>query len=91
MEEVFRAPMCTMEPENRVKLEKALKAVSCYQNAMENEKLKYKLGFSTILDILNTEDRLMNGKLKENWARLNLMMAIINLRHQTGTIFKESR
>jgi outer membrane protein TolC len=61
-------------------------AVKAYQVAVKNEKEKFRLGMSTLLDIIDTDDRLTDALLNEIDNRLQVASAIARLRFETGTI-----
>jgi outer membrane protein TolC len=67
-------------------LKKSRKAVEAYKLAVEDEKLKYMYGMSTIIDIINTQDRLTDAKLDEIAAHSSLANSIAGLRYETGTL-----
>lgn len=73
---------------NVSRLEKAHEAEAYYQKAVLNEKLKYKLGLSTMINILTTEDRLIAAQRNKISARQSLMIAIIHIRYHTGTLLE---
>lgn len=65
------------------------KAVSHYKKAINDEKEKYKLGISTIIDIINLEEKLTTANLNEISARYQFAAAIVALRYQTGKIVEK--
>lgn len=67
-------------------LEKSQRAVRAYRLAVENEKAKYSLGMSTLLDITNMEDNLTSSVLSEIAASQNVANAIARVRYETGTL-----
>ncbi len=71
-------------------LEKSREAIDFYKLSVKNEKAKYLLGMSTLIDIINTEDGLTLASLDEISAHLNLARAIANLRFETGTLISPS-
>ncbi len=75
---------------NLAALEKSRKAVESYGAAVENEKTRYLLGLSTLIDIIETEDRLTSAGLDEISAHLNLTQAVANLRFETATLVSPS-
>jgi outer membrane protein len=60
-----------------------------YRSAIEDEREKLKLGKSTVVDMLNTEDRLTRTLLDEVGARLAYAIALARLRFETGTLLPE--
>ena len=58
-----------------------------YLQATDDEVHKFKLGMSSILDVLNTSDRLNTTRQNTVSAKLNLAKAIVNLRSGSATFF----
>ena len=73
-----------------VQLRKSEEAVKFYHTAVENEKIKYKLGNSTMVDILTTNDRLLNERLSYISYRLNYLNTLVQLNFQTGALLVEN-
>lgn len=67
-------------------LAEARQAVEAYREALQNEKEKFRLGMSTLLDIIDTDDRLTDAVLNEINTHLQFAFAIARLRFETGTI-----
>lgn len=67
-------------------LSKYREAVNHYLNAVESEKQKNRLGISTTLDLLNTEERLTNALVNQIAAQAAFAKALVQLRHETGTL-----
>jgi outer membrane protein len=72
-------------------LERAHEATALYARALENERVKFKLGTTTLFDALRTEDALMQATLDEISANLQHADALAALRYQTGTLVTEGR
>jgi outer membrane protein len=72
-------------------LKKAREAVALYQKSITNEATKYKLGMSTIIDVITTANHLDQAKLTEVTNHLNYANAIIALRYETGTILVKEK
>ena len=72
-------------------LKKAREAVALYQKSITNEATKYKLGMSTIIDVITTANLLDQAKLTEVTNHLNYANAIIALRYETGTILVKEK
>ncbi len=68
-------------------LERAREAVSLFEQAVENEEKKQRVGRSTLLDVINQRDRLTSAQQRLVNARLNLALALLDLRFQTGTLW----
>lgn len=64
----------------------ALTSVKYYKTVIFNEKQKYKLGMSTIIDIINIEDKLTEAHLNEILAHYKLACAIAKLNKEIGKI-----
>jgi outer membrane protein TolC len=73
-----------------VQLKKSEEAVKFYNISVENEKIKYKLGNSTMVDILTTNDRLLNERLNYISYRLNYLSTLVQLNFQAGALLAES-
>jgi len=71
-------------------LAKEQEAVRLYLKAVENEKEKRKLGTSTLIDVIETEDRLTRSLLNMIGQQSNYAIALIQLRFQTGTLISAS-
>ena len=61
-------------------------AVTAYEMATDTEEKKYKAGVSTLLDVLDTEDRQLDEMLTEVSARQQIADAYAQLRYQSGTM-----
>jgi len=64
----------------------AQKTVDSYRKALEIEKTKMRLGMATVIDVINTDDRLQNALLTEVNNRLLYANALAGLRFETGTL-----
>jgi outer membrane protein len=71
-------------------LEESKISSDLYREVLEKERIKLQLGESTIIDVLQIEDRLTNADLNYISARQRLSSAIIGLRFQTGTLLSEA-
>lgn len=67
-------------------LEQARQSVMFYQAALDSEREKYRLGRSSLVDVLTLEDRLTVSVGEEVRARLAYAESLVNLRQATGTI-----
>ncbi|RCK74076.1 MAG: outer membrane efflux protein [Candidatus Ozemobacter sibiricus] len=65
-------------------------AVRTYQSAVENEKAKLANGMSTLIDLINMEDRLTNALLSDIQARVNLARALNSLQYQAGRLVRRA-
>ena len=65
---------------------KAKDAVENYRKASVDERTKFTLGTSTILDVIQVEDQLTTALLNEVTARQAYASALVRLRYETGTL-----
>lgn len=66
-------------------------AVEHYRQAVENEILKNRLGTSTTLDLLTTEEHLTNAVLNQISAQTAFAKALAKLRYESGTLLVERK
>jgi outer membrane protein TolC len=71
-------------------LKTAEKAAALHRKALDNELKKFKLGMSTFLDLISTEERLTNALLSELSGKLKLNLTIAKFRFETNTFLSES-
>ncbi len=64
-------------------------AVHYYLQATENEKQKNRLGTSTILDLITTEEHLTSALGNQLTAQAAFAKALVKLRYETGTLLVE--
>lgn len=69
-----------------LQLQKYEDAVGLYERSVANEEKKYKLGISTLIDVINTQDRLTSAYLNRTAAQLSYAAAVAQLRFATGTL-----
>lgn len=74
-----------------LELQHAQEAVRLYRAAIESEKQKFQLGMSTLLDVINLEDRLRAAMLNEVSSQLGYASALVQLRFETGTLVSSDR
>jgi outer membrane protein len=67
-------------------LHQARKAVAQYQKGVANERLKYRLGMATIIDLITIGNRLDEARLTEVSQHQEYAKAVIRLRFETGTL-----
>lgn len=67
----------------------SLVAVQSYQNAVRNEDKKVRMGMSTVINLIQTQDKLRNALLNVLDNRKNYAVAVANVRHMTGTLISE--
>jgi outer membrane protein TolC len=70
-------------------LERAREAVRLFERAVINEEKKLRAGTSTLIDLITQRDRLTSARQFEVSAQLNLAVALLELRFQTGTLLPE--
>lgn len=74
-----------------LQLKQSEEEVDLYSLSLENERTKYKLGTSTMLDVLTINDRLLNARLNSISYRLNTFNALAQLNFQTGALLAEDK
>jgi len=74
-----------------LQLERAREAVRLFQSALDNEREKYRLGVSSLIDILTVEDRLTGSLTAQVQADGAYASALAQLRSATGTIVEPDR
>lgn len=67
-------------------LERAAEAVRLFERAVENEEKKLRAGTSTLLDAISQRDRLTAARQAQVSAHLNLALALVRLRFETGAL-----
>jgi outer membrane protein TolC len=71
------------------KLAASREAAEAYRGAVEDQRDLTRLGVATIIDLINTEDRLTNALLDELGAEQTYALAVTQLRYQTGLLLNE--
>jgi outer membrane protein TolC len=71
-------------------LQQATAAVEAYAKAVENERLKYTNGESTLLDVITIEDRYTQSLLTAVSANQQIAAAYAQLRFESGTMFPDN-
>jgi outer membrane protein len=61
-------------------------AARLHETALASERQRYRLGTSTIFDIINAEEALTSATLAEIDARARYAVSLARLRHETGTL-----
>jgi outer membrane protein TolC len=69
-------------------LEKTEEAVIIYENAFNGERQKFRAGDSTLLNVIDIQNRLDNVLINRLSVRKKTAMAIVRLRYETGTLIK---
>ncbi|MEN5310436.1 TolC family protein [Chryseobacterium cucumeris] len=72
-----------------VVLERAKEALNSYKDAFNNEQVKLQAGLTTILNVILFQERLTSSELEYLQAYQQFANAIINLRHETGTLISQ--
>lgn len=67
-------------------LARASEATRFYHQSVESESTKRRMGMSTLIDVINMQDRLTNALLAEVQVRQSYANAIARLRFETGAI-----
>lgn len=70
----------------RLELELSEAAVGLYETSVESEKEKFRLGMSTLFEVLQAEDGLTSAHVQRIAARLRFARAVARLRFETGTL-----
>lgn len=77
--------------ENTIRaLEQSELALNSYRQAYENEQLKFKTGLTTLLNVILFQERLTSAEIEYLKSQQSFASAIINLRHETGTLIEYS-
>ncbi len=71
---------------NSNELTRARNSVRFYEAAVLNEKKKFQLGMSTLIDVITVEDRATTARLNEIESRQNVATSLAVLRFVTGTM-----
>lgn len=70
-------------------LERAKEALDSYRVAYDNEQVKFQTGLTTILNLILFQERLTSSELQYLQAYQQFANAIINIRHETGTLISQ--
>jgi len=70
-------------------LQKAKEALDSYRDAFNSEQVKLQAGLTTILNVILFQERLTAAELEYLQAYQQFANAIINLRHETGTLISQ--
>ncbi len=70
----------------RLALIEATRSFNYAEQAVENEREKYRLGGATLFDVINAEDAMLTASLGDIAARQTHAMAIATLRFASGTL-----
>lgn len=73
-----------------LQLDYAQRAADLFARAVTNEETKLRAGRSTLIDVINQRDRLTAARQTLVSARLNLALALLDLRFETGTLLAEA-
>jgi outer membrane protein TolC len=69
-------------------LKQSIESVKFHIKTVENEKKKFKMGMSTLFDLISLEDQLTQAKLNAIDAQLNYSLAVLDVRFQTGLMIR---
>ncbi|GGF05487.1 TolC family protein [Flavobacterium limi] len=67
-------------------LEKAKESMAFYQEAFNNEQIKFQMGLTTLFNLMQFQERYTYSELEYLNAEQQFSNAIISLRHETGTL-----
>lgn len=70
-------------------LQRATEAVRLFERTVQNEERKLRAGTSTLIDLITQRDRLTSARQSEVLAHLDLALALVQLRFETGTLVPE--
>ena len=68
------------------RVEQARQASALYRSTVSDERMKVQLGLSTVLDLIVTEDRMVQSLREEVSAEVAYATALARLRFETGTL-----
>lgn len=71
-----------------LQLADATRAVQLYAKSVDNEEIRRRMGLSTLIDVLNISDRLLQARQTLITVQLNYASAIAQLRFASGTLFQ---
>ena len=69
-------------------LKKAKETLTYSQKVFTNEQIKFKNGLTTLLNLILFQERLTFAQLEYQQAQLQFAIAIVNLRYETGTLYR---
>jgi outer membrane protein len=72
-------------------LGKAKDAFDNYKEAFNNEQVKFQTGLTTILSLILFQERLTSSELNYLQAYQQFANAIVNIRHETGTLISQDQ
>nr|WP_294924955.1 TolC family protein [uncultured Flavobacterium sp.] len=67
-------------------VEKAKESMTFYQEAFNNEQIKFQMGLTTLFNLMQFQERYTYSELEYLNAEQQFSNAIISLRHETGTL-----
>jgi outer membrane protein len=67
-------------------LQKSRQSVAFYRRGYADEKVRFRMGVSTVIDLITVQNRLSSALLTEVDNQLAYANAVIRLRYETGTI-----
>ncbi len=71
-----------------LQLTQAKTSVDLYAKSVENEEIRRKMGRSTLIEVLNVQDRLLQAQQTFTNVQLNYSVAIAQLRYACGAFFQ---
>ncbi|MDD2902805.1 MAG: TolC family protein [Syntrophales bacterium] len=72
-------------------LKKAREAVTLYRRGYTDENLRFRMGMSTIIDLITVQNRLSTAMVTEVDSQLDYANAVIKLRYETGTLIVKEK
>ncbi|MFZ4931649.1 TolC family protein [Chryseobacterium sp. Mn2064] len=72
-----------------IALQRAKEALDSYTEAFNSEQIKLQAGLTTILNVILFQERLTTSELEYLQAYQQFAVAIISLRHETGTLISQ--
>lgn len=72
-------------------LEKAKESMAFYQEAFNNEQIKFQMGLTTLFNLMQFQERFTYSELEYLNAEKQFSNAIISLRHETGTLVSKEK
>lgn len=70
-------------------LEKAKESMGFHKEAFDNEKIKFQMGLTTLLNLMLFQERFTYSELEYLNAEQQFSNAIVSLRHETGTLLSK--
>ena len=75
----------------RNRLEKAREAVALYRRRYKDEKLRFRMGMSTIIDLITVPNHWSSARITKVDSHLAYANAVIRLRYETGSLLVKEK